>query len=144
MKGPRRPPGTPPASRVLPVRIPVALGHALDGRARQERLTAGTIARQAIAAYVDAQPGLTVPVRKYRETRPAPSIDTIRLAEMRESVGEAVGTLREVAGIDRKQGGARLDEINAALDRLLEAADALDEWKEATMRGARTNEVIVD
>lgn len=134
MRGPRRPPGTPPASRVLPVRIPVALGHALDDHARTERLTAATIARQAIAAYVDAQPGLTVPVRRYRATRPAPTLDTVRLAEMRESVGEAVGTLRQVAGIDRERGGARLHEIDGALDQLLQAAHALDEWKEAAMR----------
>ena len=142
MRGPRRPQGTPPASRVLPVRLPVALGHALDDRARTERLTAGTIARQAIVAYVDAEPGLTVPIRRYRATRPAPSIDTVRLAEMRESVGEAVGTLRQVAGIDRERGGARLHEIDDALDQLLQAVAALDDWKEATMRAVDSDEGI--
>lgn len=144
MRGPRRPPGTPPASRVLPVRIPVALGHALDDRARTDQLTTGTIARQAIAAYVDAGPGLTVPVRRYRATRPAPTLDTVRLAEAREAVGEAVGTLRQVAGLDRERGGARLDDIDGALDRLLQAAQALDEWKEQTMREVRADEVTVD
>lgn len=144
MRGPRRPSGTPPASRVLPVRIPVALGHALDDRAKTDRLTAATIARSAIVAYLGAEPRLAVSVRRYRVTRPAPSIDTVRLAEMRETTGKAVGTLRQVAGLDRERGGARLDEIDNALTRLIAAAHALDDWKEEAMRGSHVDEGAID
>ena len=144
MRGPRRPQGTPPASRVLPVRIPVALGVALDDRARTEKLTAGTIARRAIVAHLDAASVLAVPIRRYRPTRPAPRLDIVRLAELRETTGKLNGSLRQIAGLSREAGAVAVwQEVHAALPRLGALIVALDDMKEDAMRyteeeGART------
>ena len=62
---------------------------------------------------------------------PAPSLDIVRLAELREVLGEATGTLRQVAGLDRGRGGMRLAELDHAIDGLLCAAAAMDGWKAA-------------
>ncbi len=49
---------------------------------------------------------------------PTPSPELVAMAGLREVVGEAVGTLRQVAGLDRARGGARLDEQDDAVDGL--------------------------
>lgn len=140
VRGPRRPQGTPPASRVLPVRIPVALGHALDDRAREERLTAGTIARMALVTHLDAAPMLAVPVRRYQPTRPAPRLDVVRLAELRHVTGELNGTLRQTAGLSREAGAVAVwSQVEAALPRLDCLILALDDLKEDAMRGTRSD-----
>lgn len=131
MRGPRRPLGTPPASRVLTVRVPDALGMALDARAEAEGLTAGTVARRALVCALDADQVQAVPVRRYRPMRPAPSLDRLAVAQLREAVGEAVGTLRQVAGLDRSRSGARLAELDGAIDRLLAEVPRLDALKDA-------------
>lgn len=62
-------------------------------------------------------------------SRPVPTVEVAAIAGLREVVGEAVGTLRQVAGVDRKRSGARLGEIDAALDQLISAAAFLDQNK---------------
>ena len=108
----------------------------LDDRAKTERLTIATIARSAIVAYLGAEPGLAVPVRRYKATKPPPPLEVVRLAELRHIAGEANGTLRQVAGLDRERGGARLAEIDDALSQLVDACHAIDAWKEDVMRAA--------
>ena len=128
-RGPARPRPSPPASRILTVRVPEALGAALDARAEAVGLTAGAVVRAALAGAVGAGEGLAVPVRRYHAPRPAPSLEVVRLAELREALGEANGTLRQVAGLDRGRGGARLPELDAAIDKVLYAIAAVDGWK---------------
>ena len=128
-RGPARPRPSPPASRILTARVPEALGAALDARAEAVGLTAGAVVRAALAGAVGAGEDLAVPVRRYRASRSAPSLEVVRLAQLREALGEANGTLRQVAGLDRARDGARLAEINHALDGLLAAVARVDGWK---------------
>ena len=141
VRGPRRPAGTPPASRVLTVRVPEALGAALDACAQAERLTAGTVARRALIAALDGEAMHAVPVRRYRPSNPTPTLDVVRLAELREVTGELNGTLRQVAGLSRQAGagagagaGVVWSEVEDALPRLRSVIAALDDMKEAAMR----------
>ena len=135
VRGPRRPAGTPPASRVLTVRVSEALGAALDARAQAERLTAGTVARRALIAALDGEAMHAVPVRRYRPSNPTPTLDVVRLAELREVTGELNGTLRQVAGLSRQAGAAAVwAEVEDALPRLRGIIAALDDMKEAAMR----------
>lgn len=135
MRGPRRPIGTPPASRVLTVRVPEALGAALDAHAQAERLTAGTVARRALVAALDGDAMHAVPVRRYRPSHPTPTLDVIRLAELREVTGELNGTLRQVAGLSRHAGAVTVwAEVEDALPRLRSIIAALDDMKDAAMR----------
>ena len=129
MHGPHRPRGTPPASRVLTVRISEDTGSLLDARAKAMGLTAGTIARAALISALDADDVHTIRVRRYRPTNPPPTVDVQAIAALREAVGEAVGTLRQVAGIDRSRGGSRLVEIDGAISDLIIAAERLDTLK---------------
>jgi hypothetical protein len=76
-----------------------------------------------------------VPVAALPKPRPRPSTDLVAVAGLREVVGEAVGTLRQVAGLDRRRGGARLAEIDTAIDRLVAAAVDLDVAKGRLVRG---------
>lgn len=117
-----------PNSRILTIRVPELLINALNERAQNLNLTAGSIARQAIISTLDL--GVeAIPVKRYRATNPPPSIDLIAIAGLREVVGEAVGTLRQVAGIDRARAGARLDELDGAISELIAVAKSLDVLK---------------
>ena len=133
-RGPRLVDGQPrrPVSRVVVLRLPEGLAAAIDALAAAEGMTAATVARRTLAATFTADPGDVQAVRRYRAPRPAPSFEVIRLAELREALGEANGTLRKVAGIDRGRGGMRFAEINHAIDGLLSAVGLVDGWKAAT------------
>ena len=132
VRGPRRLAGTPPASRVLTVRVSEALGAALDARAQAEQLTAGTVARRALVAALDGETMHAVPVRRYRPSNPTPTVDVVRLAELREVTGELNGTLRQVAGLSRQTGAITVwSEVEDALPRLRSIIDALDDMKDA-------------
>ncbi len=85
--------------------------------------------RTRLIALLGAEPMAAVPVRTRRPPRPAPTVDVVAVARLRESLGEAVGTLRQVAGLDRGRGGARLAEIDDAITRLMAAAKSLDDTK---------------
>ncbi|MHB0699108.1 hypothetical protein [Roseomonas mucosa] len=102
-----------------------ALTRAADGAG----LTEAAWVRRQLVDLLGADPADAVPVRGRRAPRPAPTIEILELARLREAVGEAVGTLRQVAGLDRARGGARLSEIDGALDRLIAAATELDATK---------------
>ena len=132
-RGPRIVDGSPrrPCRAVLAVRVPEGIAAALDVRAAAEGLTAGSVVRRALVQAFDGDPQDVQPARRYRAPRPAPSLDVIRLAELREALGEATGTLRQVAGLDRSRGGARLDELDHAIDGLLSAVELVDGWKVA-------------
>lgn len=134
-RGPRILDGSPrrPCRTVLAVRVPDETANALDARAAEEGVTAGTIVRRTLVAAFDGDPRDVQPTPRYRAPRPGPSLEVIRLAELREMLGEANGTLRQVAGLDRAHGGARLDEINHALDGLLSAIATVDGWKAAAL-----------
>lgn len=106
------------------------MGAALDAEAVRRGLTAGALAREALASSLPDVPAVAaVPVRAYRAPNPAPAVDVVEVARLREAVGEAVGTLRQVAGLDRSRDGARLPEIDGALSRLLALAADLDAAK---------------
>ena len=137
VKGPCRPAGTPPASRVLTVRVPEALGAALDARAQAERLTTGTVARRALVVALDGDAMHAVPVRRYRPSNPAPTLDVVALADLRHVTGELNGTVREVAGLSRKAGAVAVwHEMEKHLPRLRALIEALDDMKEAAMLSA--------
>ena len=134
LPGPRRLPGpvtTPRTYRATPV-----LGAAIRRAAAGEGLTEGAWVRATLAAAAGAEPfpADLQPVRAYRPSRPPPSVDIVAVAGLREAVGEAVGTLRQVAGLDRARCGARLGEIDDALDGLLAAVAVLDEAKHQLIR----------
>jgi len=104
----------------------------MDAQAQAEGLTGASLARRCLAERFTADAQDVQPVRRFRAPRPAPSLEVQAVAGLREAVGEAVGTLRQVAGLDRHQRvGARLDELNAAIDGLLSASVRLDAWKTA-------------
>lgn len=130
-RGPRPVDGQPrrPVSRVVVLRLPEGVAAGIDAMAAAEGMTAATIARRTLAATFTADPGDVQAVRRYRAPRPAPSLEVIRLAELREMLGEANGTLRQVAGLDRARGGARLGELDQAIDTLRSAVAAVDAWK---------------
>jgi hypothetical protein len=115
------------------LRLPTGVSRALEAEALSKGVTLATIARAHLVAATSQDVQEVAPVRRYRPSRPKPSLDVVRLAELREAVGEAVGTLRQVAGLDRARGGHRLAEIDAAIDDLLRAAAALDDLKEAVI-----------
>lgn len=132
-RGPRPMDGQPrpPVSRVVCLRLPSGTAAALDREAEARGLTLATVARAHLVAATSQDAAEVAPVRRYRPSRPRPSLDVVRLAEVREVAGEAVGTARQLAGLDRARGGARLPALDEAIDRLLAAATVLDEVKEA-------------
>jgi len=134
-RGPRPLDGRPrpPVSRVVTLRVPSGVAAALDGEAARRGVTVATVARGHLVAAVAADPAEVAAVRAYRPARPRPSLDVVRLAELREAAGEAVGTARQLAGLDRGRGGHRLASLDDAIERLLSAAAALDAAKEAAM-----------
>lgn len=132
-RGPRTLNGQPRplVSQVVTLRLPSGVASALEIEAQAQGVTMATVARAHLVQAVGEDVQEVAPVRRYRPTRPRPSLDVVRLAELREVVGEAVGTARQAAGLDRARGGHRLPEIDAAIDDLLRAAHALDDLKEA-------------
>ncbi len=135
MRGPRRPAGTPPASRVITVRVPEALGAALDARAGAEGLTAGAVARRALVRALDADQAQAVPIRRYRQLNAAPTLDVVALADLRHVTGELNGTMRQVAGLSREAGAVAVwQDMEECLPRLRALIEALDDMKDAAMR----------
>lgn len=120
-----------PCTAVITLRVPEGVAAAMDRQARAEGLTGASLARRCLAERFTADAQDTQPVRRYRPMRPAPSPDRLAVAQLREAVGEAVGTLRQVAGLDRTRGGARLAELDAAIDRLLAQVPRLDALKDS-------------
>jgi len=124
----------------------------LDGAALLVRLSGGTDAllrreadrcglssaawvRRQLVDLLGSDPADAVPVRALPPPRPRPTADLLAVAGLREAVGEATGTLRQVAGLDRQRGGARLAELDDAIDRLILAAADLDAAKRQLVRG---------
>lgn len=120
----------PPVSKVVTLRLPAGVSAAMATQAEEKGVTLATVARGHLVAAMAGEPQEVAPIRRYRPTRPKPSLDVVRLAELREAVGEAVGTLRQVAGLDRGRGGHRLGELDEAITSLIRTAHALDHFKE--------------
>lgn len=118
-----------PVSAPIVVRVPANIAAAIADRALRDGVTGATVTRRILAEQLDGDSSDVQPVRRYRASRPVPSPELTAVAGLRESVGEAVGTLRQVAGLDRARGGARLAELDAAIDGLLDAARGLDALK---------------
>ena len=121
------------ADQVL-VRHPVGTAAAVRSEAHAAGLTAAAWIRQQLVGLLGADPADAVPVAALPPPRPRPTIDVIAVAQLRESVGEAVGTLRQVAGLDRARSGARLAELDVAIDQLVAAAADLDRTKVRLLR----------
>ena len=134
-RGPRLIDGSPrrPASRVLSVRVPEAVGAALDAEAEARGVTQATVVREVLTRETTWDPEDVQPVARYRAPRPRPSLDVVRLAEVREVAGEAVGTARQLAGLDRARGGPALASLDEAIESILSAAAALDAAKAAIL-----------
>lgn len=112
------------------VRLPGGTDSLVRREADRAGLTAAAWVRRQLVDLVGADPGDTVPARALPLPRPRPSADMLAIARLREAVGEATGTLRQVAGLDRRRRvGARLNEIDVAIDRLLLVAADLDAAK---------------
>ena len=120
------------ADQVL-VRLPPATAIRLRAEAASAGLTAAAWTRGRLVDLLGTDPVEAVPVPARRPPRPRPTVDVVALARLRESVGEAVGTLRQVAGLDRARGGTRLSELDAGIDRLLATAAELDSVKAAVL-----------
>ena len=120
------------------VRLPSGMAAAVTVRAATDGLTEAAWVRRQLVDFLGVGQADAVPVAARRPPRPVPTADIIEVARLREAVGEAVGTLRQVAGLDRSRNGARLGEIDAALDRLLAAAADLDAMKRRLLREVRS------
>jgi hypothetical protein len=71
-----------------------------------------------------------VPVARRRVSRPAPEAQTLAIAALRETLGELSGTLRQVAGLSRKDGhAANHQAIEELLPRIRQGANFLDDLK---------------
>lgn len=132
-RGPRIMDGSPrrPCRTVLAVRVPDGVAAALDARAQADGLTAASVVRRTLVEAFNCEPQDVQPAPRFRRPKPAPTVEVQAMAALREAVGEAHGTARQVAGLDRSRGGARLDELDGAITRLVAAAARLDEWKDA-------------
>lgn len=136
-RGPRILDGSPrrPCRAVLAVRVPEGTAAALDARAAAEGMTAASIVRRTLVQAFGCDPQDMQPAPRFRRPCPAPTLDVVRLAELREVTGELNGTLRQVAGLSRHAGaGAVWSEVEDALPRLRGIIAALDDMKEAAMR----------
>lgn len=121
------------AAQVL-VRLPAGTAALVASRAAAAGLSEAAWVRGQLVDLLGADAADAVPVRAALPSRPAPAADVVALAGLRESVGEAVGTLRQVAGLDRARGGARLEELDRGIDVLLAVAAELDAAKAAALR----------
>ena len=110
----------------LNVRVPVDLLAEIRMAATLTGITDAAWVRALVAQTLDSSSPVTPPTRR---SRAHATPDVIAIARLREAVGEAVGTLRQVAGIDRGREGARLAEIDDAITRLTALARELDHAK---------------
>ena len=113
----------------LNVRLPQTVLLAVKQQASAAGLSDAAWVRHQLMTTLAAQPVDATSVPSRRRSRPAPSVDVVAVGRLRESLGEAVGTLRQVAGLDRGRGGARLAEIDDSITRLMAAAKSLDDTK---------------
>ncbi len=116
------------------VRLPAGTAALVRAEAARAGLTDAAWIRSQLVDLLGADPRDAVPVPVLPPSRPRPTVYVVAVAGLREVVGEAVGTLRQVAGLDRSRGGDRLGEIDAALDRLLAAVADLDAAKADLIR----------
>lgn len=116
------------------VRLPAGTAVALRSAAAAVGLTDAAWVRGQLVAALGTDPVDAVPVPALPLRRPVPTADVVAVARLREAVGEAVGTLRQIAGLDRARGGARLADLDGGIDRLLAAAADLDAAKGRLMR----------
>ena len=119
------------------VRLPVGTAAAVRSAAAAAGLTDAAWVRGQLVAALGTDPADAVPVAALPPRRLAPTADVVAVARLREAVGEAVGTLRQVAGLDRARGGARLAELDGGIDSLLAAAADLDAAKGRLLRRRR-------
>lgn len=117
------------------VRLPSGTADAVHASAVEAGLTDAAWIRRKLVDLLGTDADDAIPTATLPAHRPAPTMDIVEIARLRESVGEAVGTLRQVAGIDRARTGARLDELDAAITKLIAAGHELDTVKARLMRG---------
>lgn len=115
----------------LNIRLPAELRDRVREVARDARVTDAAWVR-ALVSRTLLTPACPEPPTR-RRLRPIPSPDVVAIARLRECVGEAVGILRQVAGLDRARSGARLAEIDGAITRLVSLAATLDDAKGALL-----------
>lgn len=126
ISGPRR-----PASRVLSVRVPAAVADALEVEAQSRGITSATVIREVLVQGTTYDPDDVQPVRAYRPAKPKPSIDVVEVARLREALGETGGTLRQLAGLARRDGQPCWLEIESLLPEIRAAAARVDGIKAA-------------
>jgi len=119
------------------VRLPVGTAAAVRSAAAAAGLTDAAWVRGQLVAALGTDPADAVPVAALPPRRLAPTADVIEIARLREAVGEAHGTLRQIAGLDRARGGTRLAEIDGDIDALLAAIVDLDAAKGSLLRRRR-------
>jgi len=119
------------------VRLPVGTAAAVRSAAAAAGLTDAAWVRGQLVAALGTDPADAVPVAALPPRRLAPTADVIEIARLREAVGEAHGTLRQIAGLDRARGGTRLAEIDGGIDALLAAIVDLDAAKGSLLRRRR-------
>jgi hypothetical protein len=113
----------------LNVRLPRTVLLTVKQQASVAGLSDAAWVRHQLMTALPAQPAGASSIPRRRRIRAAPGVDVVAVARLRETVGEAVGTLRQVAGLDRERGGARLSEIDGAITRLIACARLLDDTK---------------
>jgi len=92
-------------------------------------MSGASVVRALLVEKLHCDPTDAQPAPIFRKPRRKPHADILAVAQLRESLGEAVGTLRQVAGLDRSRDGSRLSELDTAIDGLLAEVRRFDDLK---------------
>jgi hypothetical protein len=119
-------------SEEVHLRISIPLARALRSDAENMDLSDASMVRHLLTRhYKDIEFDDAITTKRYRKQNPTPSIDVIEIARLREVVAELGGTLRQIAGLSRKDGQyANHAEIENILPRIKQTIEFLDDLKE--------------
>jgi hypothetical protein len=119
-------------SEEVHIRLSVSLARALRSDAENLDLSDASMVRHVLTRqYKDIEFEDNITTHRYRKQNPNPSPDMVEIARLREVVAELGGTLRQIAGLSRKDGQhINHAEIENFLPRIKKTLDFLDDLKE--------------
>jgi hypothetical protein len=114
------------------IRLSPELARVLRVDAENLNLSDASMVRHVLARhYRDIDLDDITNTKRYRKQNPNPSPEMVKVAQLREVVAELGGTLRQIAGLSRKDGQhANHAEIETFLPRIKQTLDFLDGLKE--------------
>ena len=112
------------------VRLPSDLGDRLTQRAERAGLTQASMARRLIADGLEDVILDIRPMKRRRKPKPAPTVDVVAVAGLREVLGEVGGALVQAAVRSREAGHLTTHlAIEEILPRVKELVDFAQAWK---------------